>query len=172
MSGERSFERITRSDLKKVARIARSEREEFFERHPEWAMLYRKRLVGVALCKDAALHFVNGSTGLDVFDVWTFYAEHPEAPFPFQQLVKADLGKSKFGRDTANPDAYQGRRVELRGRSLDCKPGDDPIEVLQRYLRAGETLSARELRDKAVVLIEPEQFLGYVVWPSLAMPNS
>ena len=171
MSGERSFERITRSDLKKVARIARSEREEFFERHPEWAMLYRKRLVGVALCKDAALHFVNGSTGVDVFDVWTFYAEHPEASFPFQQLVKADLGKSKFGRDTANPDAYQGRRVELRGRSLDCKPGDDPIEVLQRYLRTGETPSARELRDKAAVLIEPEQFLGYVVWPSLAMPN-
>jgi len=27
------------------------------------------------------------------------------------------------------------------------------------------------LRDKAVVLTEPEQFSGYVVWPSLAMPN-
>ena len=171
MSAERSFERITKSDLKKIARIARSEREEYFERHPEWAMLYRKRVVGVALCKDAALHFVNGSTGVDGFDVWTFYAEHSEAPFPFQQVVKVDFGKSKFGRDAANPDAYQGRRVELRGRSLDCKAGDDPIEVLQRYLRAGETPSARELRDKAVVLIEPEKFLGYVVWPSLAMPN-
>ena len=169
MSEERSFERITRSDLKKLARIARSEHEEFFGRHPEWAMLYRKRLLCVALCKDAALHFVNGSTGVDEFDVWTFYAEHTEAPFPFQQLSKADFGKSKFGRDAAIPDAYLGRRIELRGRSLDCKPGDDPIDVLQRYLRSGETPSARELRDKAVVLIEPEQFLGYVVWPSLAM---
>ena len=64
-----------------------------------------------------------------------------------------------------------GRRIALRGRSLDCKAGDDPIEVLQRYLRSGETPSARELRDKAVVLIDPEQFLGYVVWPSLAMPS-
>jgi hypothetical protein len=172
MSEERSFERITKSDLKKIARIARSEREEFFGRHPEWAMLYRKRLICVALCKDAALHFVNGSTGVDVFDVWTFYAEHPEAAFPFQQLVKADLGKSKFGRDAANPDAYQGRRIELRGRSLDCKPGDDSIDVLQRYLRTGETPSARELRDKAVVLLEPQQFLGYVVWPSLAVSIS
>ena len=169
MSEERSFERITRSDLKKLARIARSEHEEFFGRHPEWAMLYRKRLLCVALCKDAALHFVNGSTGVDEFDVWTFYAEHTEAPFPFQQLSKADFGTSKFGRDAANPGAYQGRRIELRGRSLDCRLGDDPIEVLQRYLRSGETPSARELRDKAVVLIEPEQFLGYVVWPSLAM---
>ena len=172
MSEERSFERITRSDLKKLARIARSEHEEFFGRHPEWAMLYRKRLLCVALCKDAALHFVNGSTGVDEFDVWTFYAEHSEAPFPFQQLSKVDFGKSKFGRDAAIPDAYLGRRIELRGRSLDCKPGDDPIDVLQRYLRSGETPSARELREKAVVLIEPEQFLGYVVWPSLAMPSS
>ena len=171
MSEERSFVRITKSDLKKLARFARSEREEFFERHPEWAMLYRKRLICVALCKDAALHFVNGSTGIDGFDVWTFYAEHPEAPFPFQQLVKADFGTSKFGRDAANPEAYRGRRIELRGRSLACTPGDDPIEVLQCYLKSGETPSARELRDKAVVLIEPEQFIGYVVWPSLAMPN-
>jgi hypothetical protein len=171
MSEKRSFERITRSDLKKLARIARTEREEFFGRHPEWAMLYRKRLVCVALCNDAALHFVNGSTGVDVFDVWTFYAEHPEAAFPFQQVAKADLGKSKFGRDAANPDAYEGRRIELRARSLDCKPGDDAIEVVQRYLRSGETPSARELRDKAVVLIEPEQFLGLVAWPSLAMPG-
>ena len=171
MSAERSFERITRSDLKKLARIARTEREEFFGRHPEWAMLYRKRLVCVALCNDAALHFVNGSTGVDVFDVWTFYAEHPEAAFPFQQVAKADLGKSKFGRDPANPDAYEGRRIELRGRSLGCKPGDDAIEVVQRYLRSGDTPSARELRDKALVLIEPEQFLGLVAWPSLAMPG-
>jgi len=172
MSAKRSFERITKADLRKLARIARSEREEFFERHPEWAMLYRKRLVCVALCEDAALHFVNGSTGVGVFNVWTFYAEHSEAPFPFQQLLKADFGISKFGRDAANPDAYQGRRIVLRSRSLDCRPGDNPIEILQRYLRSGETPSARELRDKAVVLIEPGQFLGYVVWPSLAMPSA
>ncbi len=171
MSEERSFERITKADLKKLARIAAADREDFFERHPEWGLLYRKRLVCVALCEDAALHFVNGSTGIDKFDVWSFYAEHAEAPFPFQQVARADFGKSKFGKDGANPDAYDGRRIDLKGRSLDCKPNDDPIEVLQRYLRSGETPSARELRDKAVVLIEPEKFLGYVVWPSLVMPG-
>ena len=172
MNPERSFERINRSDLRRLARIARTQREDFFERHPEWAMLYRRRMVCAALCKDAALHFVNGSTGVAAFDVWTFYAEHPEAPFPFRQLAKADFGKSKFGRGAENPQAYQGRRVELRGRSLDCRPGGDPIEVLQRYLRSGQTRSARELRDKALVLIEPDQFAGTVVWPSLAMPSA
>ncbi len=172
MTDARSFVPISKSDLKKLARIARVERDDFFERHREWAMLYRKRVLCAALCDDAALHFINGTTGVDVFDVWTFYAEHAEAPFPFQQLVKADLGKSKFGRDAANRDAYQGRQIALRGRSLDGKPGDDPIEVLQRYLRSGATPSARALREKAVVLIEPENFLGYVVWPSLAIPGA
>lgn len=166
---ERSFERITRTDLKKLARVARTEREDFFERHPEWAILYRKRILCTALCQDAALHFINGSTGVKDFDVWTFYAEHPEAPYPFQHIGKSDFGKSRFGRDPVNPGAYHGRRVELRGRSLDCRPGDDMIEVVQQYLKSGETPSARELREKAVILIEPEPFLGYVVWPSLAV---
>lgn len=169
MSAGRSFEAITRADLKRLARLAHSDREEFFERHPEWAILYRKRFIGAALAGDAALHFINGSTGLDGFELWSFYAEHPDAAFPFQQVGKADFGKSKFGRDTRNPEAYAGRRVALHGRSLDCAPADDPITVLQRYLRAGETPSARELRAKAVVLLDPEEFIGYVVWPALVI---
>lgn len=169
MKNTRSFESLSKVDLRRIARIAREAREEYFERHSEWAILYRKRLVCAALAGDAALHFINGSTGLTGFEAWSFYAEHPDAPFPFQHLVKADFGKSKFGQDAANPDAYVGRRVELRGRSLDCTPADDPIGVLQHYLRSGETPTARDLRAKAVVLLEPEEFLGYVVWPSLVI---
>lgn len=166
---ERSNERITRADLKKLVRIARDERADFFGRHPEWALLYRKRLVCAALCGDAALHFFNGATGVREFHVWSFYAANSESAFPHQHVAKLDFGKSKFGQDPDNPQAYQGRRVEMRGRSLDCKSGADPIEALQHYLKAGETPSARELREKAVVLLEPEPFLGYVVWPSLAV---
>lgn len=129
---DRSFQHITRTDLKKLARIARTEREDFFERHPEWALLYRKRIVCVALCRDSALHYLNGSTGVNDFDVWTFYAGHSEAPFPFQHAGRWDYGKSKFGRDPVYQEAYQGRRVELRGarssagretiRSWCCRP--------------------------------------------------
>jgi hypothetical protein len=169
---DRSFERITKADLKKLARLARAERDDFFGRHNEWAILYRKRIVCTALCRGAALHYLNGTTGVSDFSVWTFYAEHPEAPFPFQHIARLDFGKSRFGQDPGSPEAYKGRRVELQGRSLDCKPGDDPIEVLQQYLRGGDTPSARELREKAVVLLEPEKYLGYVVWPSLAVSVS
>ena len=170
MPAERSFEPITRADLKRLARIAAEEREDFFSRHPEFAILYRKRLLCTALGGDAALHCLNGLTGVRHFSVWSFYAEHPEAPFPFRRSGSADFGESKFGRAPDAPQGYQGRRVDLRGRSIDAAPGSDPVETLQRYLKAGATRSARELARKAVVLLGPEPVLGAAVWPTLVLP--
>lgn len=167
---ERSEPPISRNDLKRLARLALEEREDFFGRHPEWSMLYRKRVVSSALCGEAALHFVNGSSGFSEFRVWTFYAEHDEAPYPHNRVGHRDFGESKFGRAADRP-AYRGRRVELNARSLHCTPIDDPIEVLQHYLRRGQTPTARELRRQAVVLIEPGNVLGYVVWPTLVVSN-
>jgi len=170
MTAERSFERITRADLKRLARIAADEREDFFSRHPEFAILYRKRLLCTALSDDGALHYLNGITGVKEFSLWLFYAEHPEAPFPFRRTGRADFGQSKFGRAVDAPDGYLGRRVDLHGRSIDVAPSNDPVEALQRYLKAGATRSSRELAQKAVVLIAPETLLGAEVWPTLALP--
>jgi hypothetical protein len=172
MATGRSFERITRGDLKRLARIAADEREDFFSRHPEFAILYRKRLLCTALGDDAALHHLNGVTGVNEFSVWSFYAEHPEAPFPFQRAGRADFGQSKFGRAAGAPEGYAGRRVDLHGRSIDAAPGSDPVQALQRYLKAGLTRSSRDLAEKAVVLIQPEPFLGAEVWPTLALPSA
>jgi hypothetical protein len=61
-------------------------------------------------------------------------------------------------------------RVELQGRSLDARPGEDALEVLQRYLKARASPTARELASKAVVLLEPEEFFGVEAWPSLVLP--
>jgi hypothetical protein len=167
----RSFERITRTDLKRLARIAAEEREDFFSRHREFALLYRKRLLCAALGGDAGLHYVNGTTGVSEFSVWSFYALHPEAPFPFRQPGRADFGESKFGRAPDAPQGYAGRRVDLHGRSIDAAPGDEPAEALLRYLKAGSTRSSRELAQKALVLIAPERVLGAQVWPTLALPS-
>ena len=168
MDSTRAFQPIVRSDLKKLARVAREEREDLFQRHPEWALLYRKRWLCSALCREAALHFTNGTTGFEQFDIWSFYAEHPEAPYPHHLASHRDFGRSKFGRDPAT-QAYQGRRIALTGRSLACSPDDDPVEALQHYLRRGDTPSSRELRQKAVVVLEPEAYLGYVAWPTLVV---
>ena len=169
MDPTRSYSAITKADLRRLARIAEEEREDFFSRHPEWAILYGKRVLGSALAGDAALHYTNGSTGVKEFGVWTFYSEHPDAPFPFQRMTYADYGKSKFGRAPDLPETYQGRRVELQGRSIDAMPGNDPLTSLQHYLKAGASPSARELALKAVVLLEPDRLLGVVAWPTLAL---
>ena len=136
MADTRSHARITRVDLKRLVRLAQEERDDFFTRHPEWAILYRKRILCAALCGDSALHYLNGITGVSEFQVWTFYAENSEASFPPHHVSHLDYGESKFGRNAALPESYKGRRVELQGRSLDARPDEDPLEALQRYLKA------------------------------------
>jgi len=172
MDPARSYARITHTDLRRLARLAQEDREDFFSRHPEFALLYRKRLLAVALGEDAALHYLNGATGVRDFSVWSFYAEHPEAPFPFHRVGRVDFGKSKFGRSPDAPGAYAGRRVELHARSIDASPTDDPVEALQRYLKGAASPSARELAQKAVVLIAPDSHVGAEAWPTLALPAS
>ena len=127
MADTRSYARITRTDLKRLVRLAQDERDDFFTRHPEWAILYRKRILCAALCGDGALHYLNGITGVSEFQVWTFYAENSEAAFPPHHVSHLDYGESKFGRNADLPESYKGLRVELQGRSLDARPGDDPL---------------------------------------------
>ncbi len=168
---ERSYARMTKADLRRLARIAQEDRDDFFGRHPEWALLYRRRVLASALCGDAALHYLNGITGVREFQVLSFYAEHAEAAFPFHIGSVADFGASRFGRDPAAPDTLAGRRVLLEGRSIDAAPGDEPLEAIQRYLKSAATPTARELGRKAVVLIWPEELLGVEAWPSLVLPT-
>ena len=122
-------------------------------------------MICVALCQGAALHYLDGRNGIKDLDVWTFYAEHPEGPFPARWLTNADFGPSPLGRHPDDPPAYLGRRVDLIGRSLPDDRGADPRAALVAYLSAGRTGSARALAAKAVVLLEPEPLRGRVVWP-------
>jgi hypothetical protein len=169
METPRSFSVIGRADLRRLAHLAQEDREDFFTRHPEFSILYNRRLLCVALCDDAALHYVNGVSGVAEFSVWSFYAEHAEAPFPFHLVGHADFGKSKFGRAPDAAETYQGRRVALHGRSIDAVAGSDPLSALQNYLKAGASPSARELSQKAVILIFPDDLCGIQAWPSLAI---
>jgi hypothetical protein len=161
---ERSLAKIEVGDLERLAFLCREDREAFFSRHPGWQRLYTDRILCVALCQGAALHYVNGRSGVKDFDVWTFYAEHPDAAFPWRRMGRKDYGVSKFGK---NPDdaGYIGRRVDLLARSLRFALGTDPVQCIQTYLSGMHTKTACELSQKAVVLVEPKGLMGTVVWP-------
>lgn len=159
----RSLADITLDDLARLGRIAREDRESFFARLPRYRPL-EDRVIAVALCQGAAKHFVDGKNGVKDFDVWTFYAAHPDITFPARRRVARDFGDPKFGR-TPGQEAFADRRVDLLGRSLNARPDADPAEALRAYLTEKRTKSAKHLASKAVVLIEPAERVGYVVWP-------
>ena len=161
-----SLEPITRTDLRRLARIAGEEREDFFGRRPDWSLLYRRRLLCTALTNRCALHYCNGTSGFEQFDVCLFFAAHAEAAFPHRWVSLRDFGLSKFGR-SATDGNYSGRRIRITGRSIPGRPSDNPVTLLQTYFRRGRTPTARQLKEGGAVLIDPVRLLGYVAWPTL-----
>jgi hypothetical protein len=164
-SAERSFEPITHEDLARLSTLARVDREELFARKSLLGQRYAHRLLCVALCQGAALHYLDGRNGVKDFDVWTFYAEHPDGPFPYRRIGRRDFGPSKFGRMPNDIRPYAGRRVDLVGRSLPEQPDAHPVEALRRYLQGFRTASAQALASKAVILIDPISLRGVAAWP-------
>ena len=159
----RSQAPITADDLAYLARIARLDRKAFFDRHPCYRVL-ADRVICVALCQGAALHFLDGRNGAKDFDVWTFYAAHPDATYPPRRLMSRLFGDTRPSEPLDRPE-FAGRRIDLLGRSLNADVDAEPVTTLRHYLSEGPTRSACELARKAVILIEPASRLGTVVWP-------
>ncbi len=114
---DRSFARITASDLSRLAKIARDDLSDLFKRKKRWTP-YAGRIMLVALYQGAADHYVEGKRGVHDFDVWTFFAEDSKlTAFPYRRNKPRDFGDPKSGRDPKNKD-YIGRRVDLLGRLI------------------------------------------------------
>ena len=169
MDSDRSLARIEIADLLRLAALAADAEADLFSRNPQGSGRYAGRLLGRALCQGAALHYVDESNGVKDFDVWSFYAQYDDWPFPARWRGTRDFGLSKFGRYPGDPPRYTGRRVDLLGRSLPAGPGADLAGVLRRYLAARRTDSAKHLSAKAVVLIDPQDRAGEIVWPLRAI---
>ena len=152
------------ADLLRLAALAADAEAELFERNPQGSGRYSGRLLGRALCQGAASHYVDARNGVKDFDVWSFYAQLDDWPFPARWRGTRDFGKSKFGRYSGDPARYSGRRVDLLGRSLPVPVGSDPAEAIHRYLAERRTESARHLAAKAVVLVDPRERAGQIVW--------
>lgn len=161
-ASERSKQRITKVDLRKLSAIAAADRDDLFRRKPHLRH-YRNRIVCVALCQGAALHYLDGRNGVKDFDVWTFY-EHSKLHFPYRRVGKGDFGDSKFGRRPKDSKRFLGRRVDLLGRSLRVQPSSHPLQVIEDYLARPRTKSAKKLAKKAVVIIDPPELRGRVAW--------
>src|SRR5438105_381892 len=160
----RSFERIRDADLRRLALLASQDRADFFARYPEYE-IYKHAPRCVVLAQGAALFYVTGQRGIHDFDVWTFWIEDDDVVFPPRRRAKADFGRSRFGRSGSdNPERFAGRRVDLLGRTIPARSEGSVRRSLIDYLRGGRTKSARRLRERPLVLIDPPSQRGRVIW--------
>lgn len=160
----RCFKNITLHDLKNLALIIKKDRDNFFSTHPAWRALYKDRFICSALCQGAALHYINKHIGVNDFDLYNFFADNPKKRWYAKRHKKYDFGDAKFGQSKDKPD-YIGRRVDVFGRAIRKESSDDISTALQHYLINGKTKTARLLSENAVVLLEPIERIGEVVWP-------
>ena len=158
----RSYLSIDFDDLKRLAEIANQDRKEFFRTQPDWGKLYAQRVICVALCQGAAMQYIDGATGINDFDVYTFYKKHPKKNWYAKRIKSFDFGSPKFGKSVDKSD-FIGRRVDCLSRSIDVNRKEDAITAVRRYLAEGGTETARLLSAKAVILLEP--YCGQIIWP-------
>jgi len=158
----RSYLRFERDDLNRLAKIARRDMDDFFKRRPDWGRLYVDRRICIAMCQGAALHYVDGTTGINDTDLYTFFRAHPNRRWYPRRQTNYDLGYAKFGQSVDKPN-WIGRRVDCMARGITVRTGEDPLDAVRRWLREGKSESARRLAEKAVVLLEPN--CGLVLWP-------
>jgi hypothetical protein len=172
MIGERSYAPITQATLDRLSVLCREGMEAFFERSPKWAA-YRSRLLCSVLAQGAALHSLDGRNGVKDFDCWAFYAlDERIGPLPPRgRRGKLDFGPSEFGR---HPDdhGFQGRRVDVLARSIRSKAGLHGISAVQDYLRTDRNDTPRLLAQKAVVVLEPAERRGAVIWHRIPVTNA
>ena len=159
---ERSWATIEPHHLRRLAGIAISDLEDFFRRSRETGNLYRDRLILICLCQGAAGHFVHRDRGVKDFDVWAFFREHPKRPFPYRRHGRRDFGPSRFGRHPGD-EHRRGRGVDLFGRSIPCRDGQDRYDCVREWI-CGRGNSSREIAKSAVVVIHPEEEVGSIVW--------
>lgn len=166
---ERSFEKITRDDLVKLLRLARSDVESFFQRNPKYIDAYRNKEVLVTLGQGGALHYVDKKNGVKDFDVWFFYPRY-DKQLPYRRRGVVDFGESKFGVHPSDK-GYKGRRVDVLIRADTHFNFGTPGQCLANYLDEGKTTTAKMLSQKAMVGLWPKELLGMVLWPLHAKPE-
>lgn len=160
--GETNWERtkaeIRSKHLKRLAAIADTERQAFFDRNPRQIDRYRDRYLCTALCQGAALHFLGRGDGVKDFDVHFFYRQNPEHPM-MARGAKAERAEfNDFGVKevhflrTVVPPEY-------------VEDSEGIVEALHCFLEETPTSNARHLAKKAVIGLHPKSLFERVIWP-------
>jgi hypothetical protein len=132
----RSFEKITRNDLKHLCRLAFSNFEDFFKRNPEHP--YHGRLRLIYLLQTAAKHYIEPDQcrsphqtegGVNDFDICGFFETMVGRHLYPQRKCNVDFGPSKFGRNSDDGERFEGRRVDVMWRDIPREATESPASA-------------------------------------------
>lgn len=164
MEIERSPEVITKSDLKTLFTLARSDVEAFFARNPSYKQCEGKEVL-VALCQGGALHYLDRKNGVKDFDIWFFYPLKSRN-LPYRRRGVVDFGESKFGvHPKFKSKGYKGRTVDVLMRSDTFFSSSEPEKAIISYLKYKNSKTSNLLAQKAVIGLYPERLFGKKLWP-------
>lgn len=144
---QRCFEPITKRDLRTLARIALKDNPRFFRRHPKH-VVFRDRLLGIALAQGAARHYLKmkGSRGINDFDLYMFFAAVGGRRGVSNRRPKVlDCGIPRFGPDPAG--RTRNRRIDLFRKTAAAA---DLRESILRWLQAGGQQASHVVRNPFV----------------------
>jgi len=166
----RSYEKITKSDLKRLLKLTKDDHKDFIRRHPKYKNL---KVLSICLCQGGALHYLDGKTGIRDFDTYIFFERNQSIRYPCRRRGFGDFGESKFGKTYINPSNSQsvnkytqakGRYVDIMGREID-NIDNDYEKSIQNYLKEPKSATPYFLSQKAAVVLEPINDLGKIIWP-------
>lgn len=157
----RSFELFEQSDFDRLIELARVWLADLALRKPATCGAYADQVLMTCLAQGGARHYLDRDRGVKDLDVWTFFRARADGAFPSRTVWKRDFGQSRFGKHPEDV-GYQGRRVDLIGRSIQCADHEQPAVAVCRWLE-GSSASALELR-KAPVLALVHGKKPIVIW--------
>lgn len=168
----RSYVTLREQDIERLLKIERNWRHSLEQRKEHWRQ-YAPRLLCVGIAQGGALHLIDGANGIKDFDIYRFFAKHPDRPDPdpaiYRGRTATDFGDpSRFGQNK-DPHAsdkvkrMKGRNVDIFSVALPVELGTEPVEAIQATLSAPRTNTERHLAAKAVVILDPRPYR--VAWP-------
>lgn len=156
---ERIFKELTKEDLILLKEEAEKTFLKYFkEENTQYLDYYDfDNPYCVALCQGAAMHYYDKTNGIKDLDVWFFFNYNQKALPCRTHRENYDFYLSHNG-DRIN------RRIDVLFRSIHIDPELSVIENMQAYLKSRRSTTPKELSKKAMVLLNPGDLFGEVIW--------
>ncbi len=152
----RTYPKLTCDDLKNIRDFVLSvELPRFLSMKEEKYSVYRDKLIAIALCQGAALHFIDKKNGVKDIDVWFFFEEDEKVKIPHRNnmLKSYCIECPNFG--VKRIDCLK-KMISLT--IIGMAGSKDPLQVLRTYLKHAGTQTAYFLSQKPCIILYPNSY--------------